>query len=690
MQRRDTSETRFKSSYQVKSYNTVILARYLCAELITESDLNELVQWLQNRKRDRGDTGQHLEIPYMFKTPQGLEIDLRLFDSKILNKARPQLIRILKSCLKEWYIERRQEFVAHLRKKKISEEDLVKMVNETLAGEYLDRVADAIESDKVISDLGPGVSGLLIKQLRTVTITNKIITDITKQFQQKNEDAKESLQKRSPILSRVKPWLDKKLTSERLAYFDEHQWQAHNETLSGCKEAGLSQSCYFLSRDLTFMKDREPVLRKELKGLKKPCHTFKFETKIWLPKNWSVYECIGDKREEIPTVVSSSSGDAYHHLSQSDIGSSRRRFELQKYSVRENTTARPFWRWTNFFYRTSAWFWNILLFLGVVVPFRSHVSFCALFFAEPFYPDRVLDQRNGSLQVNRNLKINTVRSRFSALWSNIRDSRKDFEEQPDTGLLPKTISRGFNRFINYVVKGVGGTFLVLFVLPPVYIAASIASLFLAITSPVWVPFGSAFIHIFAILFCDFYGAHEAGISPFCGLNSPFCNTLMIHAFQILAMGILQPVLALFVGVFLCPLGFLVLGGWAYLKLGLRSFWDNVVFHTVIKRWARIPDRNTFLAKRVAGPGMASGYYYQVRPEQVLVALEAKMEEEELSVFQKETRAKIRAPLDDYLKLAASHLSIFGVTPNKKVAGPCQQLEKECEKLLSDLNEKARA
>ena len=41
----------------------------------------------------------------------------------------------------------------------------------------------------------------------------------------------------------------------------------------------------------------------------------------------------------------------------------------------------------------------------------------------------------------------------------------------------------------------------------------------------------------------------------------------------------------------------------------------------------------YFFRRIAGPGLASEYYFQIKTEQALVALEAKMEREELLAFQ---------------------------------------------------------
>ena len=43
-------------------------------------------------------------------------------------------------------------------------------------------------------------------------------------------------------------------------------------------------------------------------------------------------------------------------------------------------------------------------------------------------------------------------------------------------------------------------------------------------------------------------------------------------------------------------------------------WDTFMFHAVIKKRGRVPAQDGFIARRIAGPGLASNYFYQVRQQ----------------------------------------------------------------------------
>ena len=57
-----------------------------------------------------------------------------------------------------------------------------------------------------------------------------------------------------------------------------------------------------------------------------------------------------------------------------------------------------------------------------------------------------------------------------------------------------------------------------------------------------------------------------------------------------------------------------------------------MFKAIIAKRARVPAGDSFIVKRVAGPGLASNFFYQIKTEQALVALEARMESDQLKAF----------------------------------------------------------
>ena len=72
---------------------------------------------------------------------------------------------------------------------------------------------------------------------------------------------------------------------------------------------------------------------------------------------------------------------------------------------------------------------------------------------------------------------------FSNYRNHIREDFDAFENAPDTGLLSKSVARFIKYIINYVIKGVGGTALLVVTMTLSCLCASFASLVIAILSP---------------------------------------------------------------------------------------------------------------------------------------------------------------------------------------------------------------
>ena len=80
--------------------------------------------------------------------------------------------------------------------------------------------------------------------------------------------------------------------------------------------------------------------------------------------------------------------------------------------------------------------------------------------------------------------------------------------------------------------------------------------------------------------------------------------------------------------------------------------------------------------------MAGNYYYQIKTEQALVALEARMEMEELEAYKTQLSAVISSPLEVYRKFVANSLRPLSVSVTKSAGGPYCQLDREVTGLLN--------
>lgn len=67
-----------------------------------------------------------------------------------------------------------------------------------------------------------------------------------------------------------------------------------------------------------------------------------------------------------------------------------------------------------------------------------------------------------------------------------------------------------------------------------------------------------------------------------------------------------------------------------------------------------------MAKRISGPGISSGYFYQIRPGQALALLQLELQRKELQSFEQMAMSQLRKPLESYEEWVRLTLDPFGV------------------------------
>jgi len=175
----------------------------------------------------------------------------------------------------------------------------------------------------------------------------------------------------------------------------------------------------------------------------------------------------------------------------------------------------------------------------------------------------------------------------------IARERHNFESQPDTMLLSKSVGRTFNYVKAYVIFGLFGHIFILVCVPTACILVSLTSLALAATAVIWMPIAVILAHFLVLLFFDYH-------------RQKLVDGILFHLiFNVAFMGVVQPIVCLLTATVICPILALITAIWAYLRWSLRQLWDAITYAIIIKRLARVPASESFLARRIAGPGMAS-------------------------------------------------------------------------------------
>lgn len=661
-------------------------SRYLVAEFVCRSDYEKSLEVLcmfVRRQLRRAATEKYevereashppVPIPYLFYTPKGFEVDLRLFGKEVMRKALPVLMNILERETRGWFLHFRERLISELRQQKRPDEEIEKEVNEAVMKEYLDRVFSSILSCPELKELGDGIPELLVEQAQAVVLMHRAVENMQQKLIKTKEALKERLERYHPVRSRIGPWMKDRLRIAEEAFIEECKWSAHEEALTLCNNQHLNQTVYFLHRDLTFMKEREPVLKKELCNDKTPTRVFYWRTHIWFPTNWIVRRSFQGHSEIIPTVLSSTATS----ITTPRSDPSQPVFLVEKEIVRTTTTRWPLWRWINYCHRTWSWTWNAMFFFGVVIPWCSPVSIRALLCANPFTPDLELSQVNGTLFPRQSSSTPTMLSSLRALARHISKATTQFESKPDTGFIGKGMTRQLNKTWNYIGKGLFGTLAIILIFPPLCLLTVALSLAIAATAFIWMPSVTLGLQIALGLIWDID-------SPDTERNRYFviAEALLL---DIALKGMLQPLVALIVAFVICPAFSLIILTIGVVRYCLRLVWDSLVFHVIIKKRGRIPASDSVIVKRIEGPGLNNNYFYQIRPEQALAAFEAKLELDELAAFQHQMEQKILQPQKDFSQFVTACFGPFSASLAR--VGIYKSLEREGQDLISSLQEK---
>jgi len=121
--------------------------------------------------------------------------------------------------------------------------------------EYLQRVYSNILSHPDILALGEGIAQLLVQQAQSVVLMHRAVENVQRKLSQTKESLRHRIENEHPILSRIQPWMRDRMREAEENFIEECEWSAHEEALALCSHQNLTQTVYFLNRDLTFMKE---------------------------------------------------------------------------------------------------------------------------------------------------------------------------------------------------------------------------------------------------------------------------------------------------------------------------------------------------------------------------------------------------------------------------------------------------
>ena len=148
-------------------------AKYLVCELKCpfEGTLGQYIDFIRrmivknSTEKGRIEEEKAPMLNFIFQTPQGTEIDLRLCSKEVMGRAKPILMKILEKQSHGWFPELREKIIFELKTKNLSSSELEHEANKRISSEYVSRVCEAILESEDLAQIGPGISRLLTDQV---------------------------------------------------------------------------------------------------------------------------------------------------------------------------------------------------------------------------------------------------------------------------------------------------------------------------------------------------------------------------------------------------------------------------------------------------------------------------------------------------------------------------------------------
>ncbi len=564
-------------------------------EMVPALSTDEVVTLLAKERR-RFVTRDFVRVSetHRWLRPDGFSLDLALYEPSVLARLLPIMEAL------------------HARSPRASERD---------------RYVASVLEDERIEAISPGLGRAVIERIRAREIIAREEDRSVARVEGAIAAARERLAREHPIRSMVSAWLDREARRAAADELSLERSELASRVSGALADEGLEREAFLFDRGIEFERTIAPSLTKELEQKLAPARTFIERAAIWRRSRWVVRRHDPMFEGEPPT------------------------YSLERHRPLTVTTARPAWRLEKLALRSMTAWNNGLRWLLVENLALGSLGLRALFAKESFVSRWTVDQETGQIVAGegRRARTPTLRARLRSLWRGVRDARRAFEARPDTGFVGKSISRWFSRLYNYLLKGAAGTAIVLVAQPALTLLNTAVVLALTATSILWAPVAGALAWASDALLVDRSSTDRRRAVL------PIASYLL---FDVAAAGIGQSLASLLFGAVVHPILGVVSATTGALRATLRSLYDDLVRAVVVAPLGRVPVNDTTLARRVEGPGLASEHYYQAPPSLVCLVMMARLEHEELSAFERQTRDLILSPQIELQRFCSQVLGPF--------------------------------
>eukprot|EP01117_Protostelium_nocturnum_P016860 TRINITY_DN6757_c0_g1_i2.p1 TRINITY_DN6757_c0_g1~~TRINITY_DN6757_c0_g1_i2.p1 ORF type:complete len:1125 (-),score=277.54 TRINITY_DN6757_c0_g1_i2:24-3398(-) len=469
---------------------------------------------------------------------------------------------------------------------RMSEEDFLKQVQEKLP--------------RAFPDLNVN---LVIREYKSSKFNDKLDLEYDKRREEFLNMDKEG--EEHPILIQISSWRNKVFDRKLKKWNQKNENSLERDRIQFYRENNFHEQLFVAETVLEFESTVGKSMRDTLEKERIPTTSIGVKIPIWAHKNMRPRK--------------TGSGDYVNwHLEKTD-----------KVMV---TTRYPFWRWTLFFVH----FWFLFKSLVGLLLHQMYCNVRSLFASEIFFPDITVDPRTGTVIPDVYSKRVPFSHRVGDMVRNIASSRAEFENKANYGLLDRSVQRPFNVIWNYGFKGFG-IFVYCIVRPLLTLLNVLVTILLVASSPLWIFFFTFVWKLFNLFIYDSY-------FPFYEVrwyNSffPLFELLFVRVFWFTLVQLLS---CLAMVVLIHPLHSILWFFFGTLRFLLRRFYDNLCQVTVIKK-AKIPRNDTFLCRMIAGPGLASQFYFRTHPDIAILALQARIDSMAMGLYKSKAVSDIMSP-----------------------------------------------
>ena len=583
------------------------------------------------------------KAPNLYSHTNGDKINLFAVSPSWIGVSEERTFATVAELVKSNYPPRHvQRLIKEHRENGMTDNEIIETIQRAFDTEYLTTLISSLRENASRSLTFPEKEDEVIETyLRGLSIIREELMNQEERIRTFLNDTHDSLVETHTIRSKCNVWLTEKVEEARkVSERNENSFQNVIQKL-GENEAIGPEWTYFIQRAEEFHNSLPETIARLAKNNYTTVES-NFGKIIWKPTNYIVTHLETGKRKTDIQMVENTT-----HKRNSPI-----LFSMTKKQVITVTSKYAGWRLSKYFVSFYTWFLNFFFIILVGMVLKGPFSLSALFLWYKYPTNYELDYTTGNVYPNQ--FGNTFVTLSRSLWSNIMRRRMIFEQKPDTGFLPKNMTRLLNRFYLYVIFGFFGTTIFAFVFPAACLVLTATGIVLVITIPIWYVALSIIIILFRTLIYDFQ--YEDGT-----YRNPGGKAFPLFYLVVYKLGVrvfLQLLVSLLI-IILMPVFSLLTILIACLRRSLRFMWDLFIYVVVIKPRGRVPITNSFVARRISGPGLATNYYYQIHPSQALIKFEYDLESLELSLYQNFMMNLLNQPSKTYSKFINNILAPLG-------------------------------